>query len=92
MKEERKKKIFFFAMIILYIVSFVFMLYLLTSCRTVYVSPELPEYKLENIERPVITEKSDDIIKLMRYAEKKEIQLNNFKLFYDKLRQDNGNK
>lgn len=88
---KNKKKIFALIMIVLYILSFFTMLYFLTGCRTVYVSPELPEYKLEEIKRPEITEKSDDIIKLMRYAEKKEIQLNNFKLFYDNLRKANGN-
>lgn len=88
---KNKKKVFFLAMIILYVLSFFAMLYFLTGCRTVYVSPELPEYNIEEIERPEITEKSEDIIKLMRYAEKKEIQLNNFKLFYDNLRKANGN-
>lgn len=76
-------KYIFFGLCISFLILLVFSL---SSCRTVYISPSLPVYKLDEIERPSITEKSEDIIKLMRYAEKKEIQLNNFYEFYESLR------
>lgn len=61
---------------------------LLFSCRTIeYVNPKLPEYKLEEIERPHITEQTAEVVFLMRYAEKKEIQLKNFYNFYEALRE-----
>lgn len=61
---------------------------IISSCKTTeYIRAELPEYKVEEVERPTISEKSEDIIKLMRYAEIKEMQLKNFQEFYDNLRQ-----
>lgn len=76
-------KYIFFGLCIGFLILLVFSL---SSCRTVYVSANLPVYKLDEIERPSIAEKSEDVIKLMRYAEKKEIQLNNFYEFYESLR------
>ena len=69
-----------------FLLAIFFLLFALSSCRTVYVRTELPEYEIEEIERPEIKEQSEDVVKLMRYAEKREIQLQNFKAFYDKLR------
>lgn len=61
---------------------------LLQGCTSIeYVNARLPEYELEEIERPVIEEKTEDVVKLMRYAEKKEVQLNNFYKFYNSLRE-----
>lgn len=60
----------------------------LIGCSTVkYVKTELPEYEVEEVERPQITETSDDVIKLIEYAKIKEIQLNTFVKFYNQLRE-----
>lgn len=87
MKKKQKQNLILLGLIILDIVLLTF-IFLFVSCRSIeYVNPKLPIYELENIERPTITEKSEDIILLMRYAEKKEIQLTNFYNFYESLRQ-----
>jgi hypothetical protein len=62
--------------------------FLLIGCTTVkYVKTELPVYEVEEVERPQITETSDDVIKLIEYAKIKEIQLNTFVKFYNQLRE-----
>ena len=62
--------------------------FLLIECTTVkYVKTELPLYEVEEVERPHITETSDDVIKLIEYAKIKEIQLNTFVKFYNQLRE-----
>lgn len=92
MTKQNKKKFFYFSIFIFSILFLCFAVFILSGCRTIYIKAELPEYKIENIERPKITEQSEDVVKLMRYAQKKEIQLDNFKTFYENLRNDNANK
>lgn len=66
------------------------------QCKsTQYIKPQLPTYEVEEVERPVINNfynsdgtYNEDIINLIRYAEIKEVQLENFIKFYNKLRDD----
>lgn len=88
MRKKSKEYLILILFIILDIIFLFLILSFTTSCRTIeYINPKLPKYELEEIERPSINEKSDDVIKLMRYAEKREIQLTNFYNFYESLRE-----
>lgn len=77
-------------------ICYIILVILIISCRsTEYIKPQLPNYEVEEIERPVIKNfynsdgsYNEDIINLIRYAEIKEVQLENFIKFYNTLRDD----
>lgn len=88
MKTENKQKYIALSLAFACLVVIFALLFVLLGCRTIeYVNPKLPEYKLEEIERPQIKEQTAEVVLLMRYAEKKEIQLKNFYNFYEALRE-----
>lgn len=67
---------------------------LLTSCKTVYISPTLPSYESIRPERPILENVNEEVpigairntAKLMSYAEQMETYADGWEEFYTELK------
>lgn len=86
--EKDEFKIRLLAILVVFVILIPIIIATLNSCYSVkYINPQLPEYEIEKIERPTVENQTEDVVKVMRYAMKKEEQLKSFETFYNNLRE-----